>query len=236
MDKRKNKILMGCLALLLVMTVGYALFSENITINGTATAKGDFDMSITCTPDITTEFYNSALGMNEDLREELKTELDYLIAKQGGYDNDSCVVNDKVVSFKANLNYPGARRYFTIKVTNTGSIPFHFKDSIEKSSVLSGTVTDVDGNVYDANNEVYTGVKQYLIYSEFAAFDKKIALEDIDSGDYIVNTMINPGESFYLLTCTSLLENFGSRGGHTLNGFDITKTATYELVFEQITN
>ena len=73
MDKRKNKILIGCLALLLVMAVGYALFSENITINGTATAKGDFDMSITCTPDITTEFYNSALGMNEDLREELKT-------------------------------------------------------------------------------------------------------------------------------------------------------------------
>ena len=48
MDKRKNKILIGCLALLLVMTVGYALFSENITINGTATAKGDFDLSYTC--------------------------------------------------------------------------------------------------------------------------------------------------------------------------------------------
>ena len=48
MDKRKNKILVGCLALLLVMAVGYALFSENITINGTATAKGNFDLSYTC--------------------------------------------------------------------------------------------------------------------------------------------------------------------------------------------
>ena len=48
MEKRKNKILVGCLALLLVMAVGYALFSENITINGTATAKGDFDISYTC--------------------------------------------------------------------------------------------------------------------------------------------------------------------------------------------
>ena len=46
MEKNKNKILIGCLALLLVMAVGYALFSETITINGTATAKGDFNMQI----------------------------------------------------------------------------------------------------------------------------------------------------------------------------------------------
>ena len=42
----KNKILVGCLALLLVLSVGYALFSETITINGTATAKGNFAFEI----------------------------------------------------------------------------------------------------------------------------------------------------------------------------------------------
>ena len=47
-NEKKSKILIGCLALLLVMAVGYALFSETITINGTATAKGDFDISFTC--------------------------------------------------------------------------------------------------------------------------------------------------------------------------------------------
>ena len=47
-NEKKSKILIGCLALLLVMAVGYALFSENITINGTATAKGDFNLSYTC--------------------------------------------------------------------------------------------------------------------------------------------------------------------------------------------
>ena len=45
---KKNKILVGCLALLLVLSVGYALFSETITINGTATAKGNFDIVGTC--------------------------------------------------------------------------------------------------------------------------------------------------------------------------------------------
>lgn len=47
MDKMRNKIFVGCLALLLVMVVGYALFNQNLSINGTATAKGDFDIEIT---------------------------------------------------------------------------------------------------------------------------------------------------------------------------------------------
>ena len=34
------------LAVALVMVVGYALFSDTLTINGTATAQGDFDMQI----------------------------------------------------------------------------------------------------------------------------------------------------------------------------------------------
>ncbi len=47
-NNKKSKILIGCLALLLVLSVGYAYFSQNITINGTATAKGSFDISYTC--------------------------------------------------------------------------------------------------------------------------------------------------------------------------------------------
>ena len=46
--KSKNNILVGCLALLLVLSVGYALFSETVTINGTATAKGDFSLKVSC--------------------------------------------------------------------------------------------------------------------------------------------------------------------------------------------
>ena len=43
MDKTRNKIFVGCLALLLVMVAGYALFSQNLNITGTAKAEGDFD-------------------------------------------------------------------------------------------------------------------------------------------------------------------------------------------------
>ena len=46
MDKTRNKIFVGCLALLLVMVAGYALFSQNLNITGTAKAQGDFDIEI----------------------------------------------------------------------------------------------------------------------------------------------------------------------------------------------
>ena len=49
MDKKRNRIFVGCLALLLVMVAGYALFSQNLTINGTAKAQGNFDIAFTCT-------------------------------------------------------------------------------------------------------------------------------------------------------------------------------------------
>ena len=42
-----KKIIIGVLALLVVMTMGYALFSETVTIGGTAKADGTFDMEIT---------------------------------------------------------------------------------------------------------------------------------------------------------------------------------------------
>ena len=47
MDKTRNKIFVGCLALLLVMVAGYALFSQNLTINGTAKAEGKFNIEFT---------------------------------------------------------------------------------------------------------------------------------------------------------------------------------------------
>ena len=106
MDKTRNKIFVGCLALLLVMVAGYALFSQNLTINGTAKAQGEFSLSMTCTPGILDEIkiYDADYG------------------SQSGYSNDSCSVENDTVTFHADLAYPTARRYFTVKVVNTGSV------------------------------------------------------------------------------------------------------------------
>lgn len=40
----QNKIIVGVLSLFLILIVGYAIFSESITIGGTANASGDFDI------------------------------------------------------------------------------------------------------------------------------------------------------------------------------------------------
>ena len=110
---KKNKILVGCLALLLVLSVGYALFSETITINGTATAKGSFDITPTC-----------QTGLSNDLLSILDPEgvatADY---GQGGYKNDSCTATGSSVTSLVELEYPSAIRYFTVNFKNTGTIP-----------------------------------------------------------------------------------------------------------------
>lgn len=40
----QNKVIVGVLSLFLILIVGYAIFSESITIGGTANASGDFDI------------------------------------------------------------------------------------------------------------------------------------------------------------------------------------------------
>ena len=98
--------------MLLILSVGYALFSETITINGTATAKGNFDIAVTCQTGLANidglyhNAFNALVGPEDE----------------NSYSEDSCTVVDNTVSFKTNLNAPGAMRYYTIKVTNNGTI------------------------------------------------------------------------------------------------------------------
>ena len=98
--------------MLLILSVGYALFSETITINGTATAKGNFDIAVTCQTGLANidglyhNAFNALVGPEDE----------------NSYSEDSCIAVDNTVSFKTNLNAPGAMRYYTIKATNNGTI------------------------------------------------------------------------------------------------------------------
>ena len=104
-----NKILLAVLAFVLVCVVGYALFSESITITGSATASGDWGITATCQPGIP-----SLIGSAAD---------DLLYYKEGGFSGDTCNVTDGTkVKFNTNLLYPSAARHFTVKFTNTGNV------------------------------------------------------------------------------------------------------------------
>ena len=129
---RGNKILLGVQAFVVVCVVGYALFSETITVTGTATAKGSFDITSTC-------------GL-ENIANELgftKSDIEAYY-NLGGYQNPSCSVTDSKVSFSTELLYRSARSLFLIKSENTGSINAVFDPSeVDTDGIFSNTTVEV---------------------------------------------------------------------------------------------
>ena len=106
MNKKLSQgVVVGALALFLTLMVGYALFSQNLTISGSAKAKGDFKIEAFCTPGA--GIFESELEAGD-------------IDK--GYANDSCTVVGDTVSMKTELKYPGALRNYVVEMKNTGSI------------------------------------------------------------------------------------------------------------------
>lgn len=99
--KKQSIAIIGVIALVLAVAVGYALFSETITVNGTATASGSFDVEFTSVGDITSVGYTNVEG-NE-------------VAK---ISDDK---NELTISVK-NLDYPGAYVEIPVTITNQGTI------------------------------------------------------------------------------------------------------------------
>ena len=146
MDKTRNKIFVGCLALLLVMVAGYALFSQNLTINGTAKAEGGFSVTPTC-----------QTGIPANLVTSVKAMADTDWVDENGYYDDSCTVSGDTVSFNSSFKWAGARRYFTIKVTNTGSITAIQPIENGDNGRLKGEEACIDNN----NNDIYDSDECY---------------------------------------------------------------------------
>ncbi len=104
---RKKVIIIGTLFLALVMVVGYALFSDTLTIDGAVTAEGNFELTTMCDDNVA-----QALGVNAQ-------------QEYGSITNSNISCSDKNVSVSATLGYPGSYKYYRVKVTNTGTIPLN---------------------------------------------------------------------------------------------------------------
>ena len=94
---KSNKVLLGVLAFVVVCVVGYALFSETITVTGTATAKGSFDISYTCE----------------------------ILEQYGG--TGVCDTTSGVIKTTSTLNQPTDEVAYEVTVTNDGTIPAKLK-------------------------------------------------------------------------------------------------------------
>ena len=106
---KRNKLLLGILVLLLVLSVGYALFSEKIVIDGTIKATGDFEITADCEKGYGVDLVNAGVASSADYN-------------QNGFEGDICSVDGTNVTLSTGLKYPGAKRYFTVKMTPTGAI------------------------------------------------------------------------------------------------------------------
>ncbi len=102
--KKQNIVIIAVIALVLVLAVGYALFSETLTINGTATASANFDVEFTSIGSVTSAGYTK---QTTDPVHEI-----------------AAISNDKnaVVIQVNKLDYPGAYVDIPITITNVGTL------------------------------------------------------------------------------------------------------------------
>lgn len=184
MLSRNNKILVGCLALLLVMSVGYALFSDTITINGTATAKGEFELTTTC--DMDAEALELAQLVDVGSSSDAKI---------------SCEGN--VVNASATLDYPGSQKYFRVMVTNTGTIPAKLKEVVElnnPNNVYCNTdncVQQIENFVsnIDKTNKGYASLfADTSVWDDYAT--EAQGAEMLFDSEHL-NSVLDPGETAY---------------------------------------
>ena len=218
MDKTRNKIFVGCLALLLVMVAGYALFSQKLTINGTAKAQGEFSLSMTCTPGILDEIKNY--------------DADY--GSQSGYSNDSCSVENDTVTFHADLAYPTARRYFTVKVVNTGSVTA----VDEVVDVMTQTYLNIENKNCQYKSSDDSLVKCYTANANDLTNSKMKYIKKTKDGEisYLINRdklTLEPGDTFYLtlgITWPSLFQIPKFKTGEWY--FKLNRTYTLDFVQE----
>ncbi len=154
MNKKKG-IIIGAVLFILALAVGYALFSDTLTINGTATAKGDFSFEVTTQKGVMEEINTDDLTTVVTIK-RLKptssgTKIYPGLLSVTGIEASSITNDSNTVTINATMDKLGQKQYFTIKVTNTGTIPltFDFWDEYEENTTIKGNLIMDDGNKVD---------------------------------------------------------------------------------------
>ena len=180
-NEKKSKILIGCLALLLVMAVGYALFSETITINGTATAKGDFDISFTC------ETLTSINATAEETEGGILT--------KGG--TGTCSIEGQTITTTSNLTKPTDMVVYRVKLTNEGSIPAVLKTVDSDNNCLNDSefqkTCPGDETYFDSSKGLEAMYGLIKLKSD-GSFDRN-AIYSGDSSVEAAGITLQPGDS-----------------------------------------
>lgn len=137
MKKSKGKLTIAVFILLvLVLGIGYAAFSDNLTIAGTANAGGKFDLEFT---------NNSKLVSSKGVRTTGENPTGVSISS----DKDTLTVN------VADLGYPGAGAQFQAEIKNVGSVPAKVKGLKTTNNITGSDAIKITGlDVIDSEHDV----------------------------------------------------------------------------------
>ena len=126
MQKKKNRVILALAAIIGFMAVGYALLSQELTINGTANIDSSWDVKIT---DITDGQFEGGAGNALD---EEESEILPSVSGDG-----------LTATFNVNLTQPGDQGSYIITVTNNGSIPAELTEVPDVTTVNGEEPTQV---------------------------------------------------------------------------------------------
>lgn len=209
---KQNKIIIAALVLLVVLSIGYALFSDSVKIQGSATAKGDFQITSSCD-----------LGFPAFLEEQIGSEN---LPPQGGYNSEYCDVNGTEVTYGAIFEYPTAARTFTTTMENTGTIPA--KVNLENGIVMESTIT-FGGEAYEHSGFVDDFVMFFRLDGQLYMDIEEVPAENVDDEGSVI---VNPGDSIIYIVDASWDSLFS---GDAHNNVELTSINKLKVNFEQVT-
>lgn len=226
---KANKLLLGILAFVVVCVVGYALFSDTITVSGTASAQGSFNIVGSCQTGVPEMF---ADGIKQVYDNEFK---------EGGYINDTCSFVGDEVTISVGLEYPTANRWFTIKLTNNGTIPAIMQEPILKSTIACIEEECLDLSQATSEQQRYISLftkENNMIIGLQKGNEEPLTIDSVTDEqlkEFVTENeekILKPGNSVYLAVRAEFYSTLGfSQPGE----LDFSHEVTYEYPFIQIT-
>jgi len=251
---RKNLSVAVVLAVLLTLAVGYALFSQTINITGTATAQGSFSYNIQVQKGINEEAYSDDVyEIGNEFGSTGTYAIDFYTSYVGSEPSSASILNTgNNVTYSVNFTKPRQRQFFTIKVTNTGTIDMevNYIDFVMDTPTPTGTITGKSGTVYDVSdvekcvNKTITCADNFILAdTQFSITRNDLTLVFVNERAYnevAENTedpspsvIIKPNESIYFIIRVVLND---VQYNSAIKEFNITSTNNINLVFNQATN
>jgi len=138
MKKEGNKklFIVLLLVLLLALAVGYAAFSDTLTISGTANVNGSFDVKFVAA----------------NVLEQEGCTANILIDDQTG-GSETNIDDDLLTVSVVDLAYPGAGASFHATIQNVGSIPVKITGVTPTNITGNGNAIKITGlNIFDNNH------------------------------------------------------------------------------------